>query len=455
MKKRVSTSLAALLAVAMAVTTGCGSAGAGTSSSTQQAAAGSTSAAAQSAVAASSASAADSGEDVTLSFWKEPHTDKEDEYWADIISQFNKEYPNIHVEFLNVPWDSHVEKETAAFASGNGPDVSFQVEQYVTYAKNGYLMDLNSYISDDKKAGYPQSALDYCTYDGKLVGIPFIAGDSVMFYNKDLFAAAGITDTPKTWDDFLADAQKLTLDKNGDGETDQWGVMYEYNDYWQPLTFIEQAGGDLWNANKTNVGFNNDAGVKGLSFFGDLYNKYKVALPVDKYNSVDEERAYFYNGQVAMYPGQIQVGATIKGASSVNLGAFAIPSGPASDSTHADWSFANIGMLSICSQTKHPEEAWKFVEFVTRPEVESQYLSKVGFFSPQVATNDLMYKGDEIMALAAEGIKKLQVSPTSDYADAMFSNLTKLYDSVARGAASPKDAIQQLDDTLKAISGEE
>jgi multiple sugar transport system substrate-binding protein len=59
------------------------------------------------------------------------------------------------------------------------------------------------------------------------------------------------------------------------------------------------------------------------------------------------------------------------------------------------------------------------------------------------------------MALAAEGIKKLQVSPTSDYADAMFSNLTKLYDSVARGAASPKDAIQQLDDTLKAISGEE
>ena len=81
-------------------------------------------------------------------------------------------------------------------------------------------------------------------------------------------------------------------------------------------------------------------------------------------------------------------------------------------------------------------------------------LSEVGFFSPQLATNDLMYEGDEIMAIAAESIKELQVSPASDYANAMMQNLKTLYESVARGVSTPAEAIQAMDDSMKAISGE-
>ena len=128
------------------------------------------------------------------------------------------------VEFLNVAWDSVVEKETAAFAAGSGPDVSFQTEQFPLYAKNGYLTALDDYVSDDKRAGYPESALEYCSYDGQLMGVPFVALDSVMFYNKDLFEEAGITEVPTTWDELVDVAKKLTLDKDGDGETDQWGM---------------------------------------------------------------------------------------------------------------------------------------------------------------------------------------------------------------------------------------
>ena len=125
---------------------------------------------------------------------------RQDEIWASMIAEFNKEYPNISVEFLNVAWDSVVEKETAEFAAGSGPDISFQTEQFPLYAKNGYLTALDDYVSDDKRAGYPESALEYCSYDGQLMGVPFVALDSVMFYNKDLFEEAGITEVPTTWD---------------------------------------------------------------------------------------------------------------------------------------------------------------------------------------------------------------------------------------------------------------
>lgn len=393
-------------------------------------------------------------ESVKLTFWKSPHSDREDEIWAGMIEQFNEENPNIEVEFLNVAWDSVVEKETAAFAAGSGPDVSFQTEQFPLYAKNGYILSLEDYADEEKRAGYPESALSYCSYDGQLMGIPFVALNSVMFYNKDMFEEAGITEVPTTWDELEEAAKKLTLDKDGDGETDQWGMMFEMDDYWQPLTYIIQAGTDMWNENRTNIGFNNEAGVAGLSFFDKLYHEDQVVLPVEKYSSKDEERAYFYNGQVAMFPQQIHYSNIIREASDINLGAFELPAGPAEDEEHAKWNFANIGMLSISSQTEHPDAAWKFVEFMTRPEIEKTYLSEVGFFSPQLATNDLMYEGDEVMAVAAESIKNLQVSPSSDYANAMLLNLKTMYDSVARGASTPADAIQTMEDTMKAISGE-
>ena len=76
------------------------------------------------------------------------------------------------------------------------------------------------------------------------MGIPFVALNSVMFYNKDMFEEAGITKVPETWEELREAAKKLTQDKNGDGETDQWGMMYEMDDYWQPLTYIIQAGAD-------------------------------------------------------------------------------------------------------------------------------------------------------------------------------------------------------------------
>ena len=276
----------------------------------------------------------EAGDEIKLTFWKSPHSDREDEIWADIIEGFNEENPNIQVEFLNVAWDSVVEKETAAFAAGSGPDISFQNEQFPLYAKNGYLLALDDYVDDEKLAGYPESALEYCSQDGKLMGIPFVALDSVMFYNKDMFEEAGITEVPKNWDELLEAARKLTKDTDGDGEIDQWGMMFEMNDYWQPLTYIIQAGGDLWNENRTNIGFNNEAGIEGLEFYNKLYNEEKVVLPLDKYTSIDEERSYFYNSQVAMCPSQIHMATTIREASDINLGAFDMPAGPADDPEH-------------------------------------------------------------------------------------------------------------------------
>lgn len=105
-------------------------------------------------------------------------------------------------------------------------------------------------------------------------------------------------------------------------------MMFEMVTTGSQPTYIIQAGADQWNENRTNIGFNNEQGVEGLSFFNKLYNEEQVVLPLEKYTSKDEERAYFYNNQVAMFPQQIHYSNLIKEASDVNLGAFKLPAGP-------------------------------------------------------------------------------------------------------------------------------
>jgi len=399
--------------------------------------------------------AASADEKTTISFWKSPHSDREAEIWEGIIAQFNAEYPDIEVEFLVVPWGSVNQKELAAFAAGSPPDVSFQVEQYLTYAQSGKLVDVKPLMSADKLAAYPQGALDYCTYEDQLMGVPFVALNSVMFYNKDMFAEAGVT-PPTTWDELIEVGQKLTKDTDGDGVIDQYAMLFPSKpnlDQWVGVQFIEQAGGDMWNEDITNVGFNNEAGITGLQFIADLFNKYCIVPPIDTFSSTDEEKAAFYDGKIAMYPAQIHVGGNIRTANpDLNLGAALMPAGPAEDAVHANWSFANMGMLSIAADSPHQEEAWTFVQFVTRPEIESQYLSQVGFFSPQMATNDLMYLDDEIMTSAKEGIKTMQTSPASPNFEVMFSGLPVMMESVVREVATPAEAIAELEMTMETAS---
>jgi multiple sugar transport system substrate-binding protein len=346
----------------------------------------------------------------------------------------------------------------AAFSAGSPPDLSFQTENFLAYASADKLVKLEKYISPEKLAGYSKGALEYCKYRGELVGVPFVALNTVMFYNKDMFARAGITKTPSTWEELVQAAVACTRDTNGDGKPDEFGLLLRQKprfEIWHGINFIEQAGADMWNADTTNIGFNNEAGIRGVQFYADLFNKYKVVPPVDSFASQEEEQSAFYNEKVAMWPDQIQNVSAIRGANpKINLGAFLLPRGPAADETHATWAFANMGMLCIATDSKNPDETWTFLDFITRPEIESQYLSQVGFFSPQMATNDLMYQDDEIMKIAAPGIAIMQTSPASPNFEVMFSGVPTMLEKVVRGAATPDQAIKDLEKTFDEINAQ-
>jgi raffinose/stachyose/melibiose transport system substrate-binding protein len=133
----------------------------------------------------------------------------------ELITQFNSENKGDFtvVSKAQPDWPTLQQQIRSSISAGNAPDVFLYNYNPTDLAreKSGALMDWSSALDGDAdwKARFKQDNLDALTIGDQLVGIPGDQAPTLFYYNKDLFAKAGIDTFPTTWDEYLADAQKL------------------------------------------------------------------------------------------------------------------------------------------------------------------------------------------------------------------------------------------------------
>ena len=145
-----------------------------------------------------------------------------------------------------------------------------------------------------------QGVADFTTADGGQFGLPRDLNTIALYYNKDMFDAAGIPYPDDTWDwaKLVDVAKQLTKDGNGDGKADQWGFYTETTDmenYW--LSLVWQNGGDILAPDGKSTLLGTDQAAGGIQFLQDLIWKDKV-MP-DPAISAETGDA-FEQGQAAM-----------------------------------------------------------------------------------------------------------------------------------------------------------
>ena len=156
---------------------------------------------------------------VTLSMWSEWTSAAETKVFNKIFDGFQQKYPWITVDSRTGLTDNKI---TAAINSGQPPDsvLSFGVDNVGLWCSTGAWIDMTPYINGpdgvDMTSTFPPSALTYTSYNGNQCALPFLTDVTGMYYNLDMFKAAGISDPPKTTDELMADAKKLTQ-FNSDG----------------------------------------------------------------------------------------------------------------------------------------------------------------------------------------------------------------------------------------------
>jgi multiple sugar transport system substrate-binding protein len=280
-----------------------------------------------------------------------------------LAAQFHQEHPNITVEFQNVPSEQAGQKLTAQIAGGNPPDVAYLDAGSVNaFAARQALVNLDDYVSRSKIV----SADDYvpafklmAVYDNHMFGLPLDGESTGLFYRTDLFKAAGIEKPPTTWEEFQADAQKLT-----NPAKKQYGYIVfapESAYYWYP--WLWQSGGELLSKDGKQVLFNSDKAKQAADYYVGL-TKYS---PKDFLNSNSYDgRIAFASGKVAMYMAGAWFAGVLGGEYPKLKGKWA--AAPLPEGTNGCATTIAGDTLVMLSGGKNQDAAWKWIEFLSSKE---------------------------------------------------------------------------------------
>ncbi|MGI8433728.1 MAG: ABC transporter substrate-binding protein [Nocardioidaceae bacterium] len=296
---------------------------------------------------------------------------------------FHKLHPNITIEFQNVSADAASQKLSTQIAGGNPPDVAFvNASDTADFASRQSLVNLTNYIDRSevvKPDDYVDAFKTFVTYDGSLWGLPIDGESTGLFYRTDLFQAAGIDGPPTTWDEFQADAEKLTDPANKQYGYEVFAPEAAY--YWYP--WLYQAGGDLLTADGKDIAFTSDEAKKAAEFYVNLA-KYS---PPDYLNSNSYDgRVAFAEGQVGMY----MAGAWFAGVMHSEYpkidgdwAAAPLPDGPAGCKT----TIAGDSLIML-EGTKNSDAAWMWMEYLSQPDIlaEWTYKSEGGTLLPPLTS---------------------------------------------------------------------
>ncbi len=169
-------------------------------------------------------SGAASGEKVTLKFQSLAYQKTTVAASKKIVADWNAANPNIQVEYVQGSWDSVHDQLVTQFQGGTAPDIIHDESADITgFAQQGYLADLSPYLSQETKDAVPQGVWDSVSTDGKIFAGPTLLQSYVVFGNSALLEQAGVATTGDSlaWDQFQADAKKLT---NGSRKGLGWGL---------------------------------------------------------------------------------------------------------------------------------------------------------------------------------------------------------------------------------------
>ncbi|MFC8449925.1 extracellular solute-binding protein [Kitasatospora sp. NPDC057223] len=173
------------------------------------------------------------GERVTITFWHGWTQDNETRAIDDNIAAFERLHPNIRVKAVGGITDDKINQALRAGVGGT-PDVvsSFTTNSIGTFCAAHAFADLGPLLAKDgidAAATFPATMLAYTRYQGDQCALPLLGDAYGLYYNRTAFAAAGITDPPRTLSEFDADAVRLTIPR-GDGFR-QLGFLPVYHGY--------------------------------------------------------------------------------------------------------------------------------------------------------------------------------------------------------------------------------
>lgn len=290
-----------------------------------------------------------------------------------LIENFEAANPDITVKHTTFPYADYQTRVVAAKVAGQGPDVVQLFYGWLDQFVSGGL------IQPLDPAVFPHDAIEADFFPivsamkrgDDYYGLPTAVRSLALFYNKAIFAEAGL-EAPQNLEELLA-AAEATTKRDGSGNITSAGItmdMAGQDHHWWREVLIRQNGGEPYDA-EGNVAYDSEAGAAALKFYTDLQTEHNVGLV----GFMDEGQAAFRAGLAAMtIDGTFRLGAFADNP--FEWGVVELPADANGLRSNYSSYFANA--IGATAEGEELEAAQKFLQYISSPEAMEIWLDVVG-----------------------------------------------------------------------------
>ncbi len=381
-------------------------------------------------------------EQVTLDLWT---IDDPGEYHYVMAEEFDEQNPNITVNVRTVQFEDMVNDLARAIATGDAPDITYiDNPEVALFASRGLLMDLKPYIEDSDVINqddiYP-GPLASVTYEGGIYGIPRGANTIALYYNADMYEAAGLDpdNPPRTWDELYETSKALT-----DPENNVYGLAFSAvgteEGTFQFLPWLQMTGGDYDNVDT-------EGGVRALKLWKKLIDE-KIASPDTLVRGQWDSTGTFNAGSAAMSISGPWELPRMSEEADFDYRAAMLPV-PEQGATRA--SALGEGDNVVLANSDNPDAAFQFVEYMYSQ--MDRVWNEFGYLpASDVEVSDP--NNPEIYAVFEESMQYARNrGPHPEWPRISKAIQTAIQSSLT-GQASAQDALATAQDTIDGVLGQ-
>lgn len=299
--------------------------------------------------------------------------------WADMIEEFEAQNPDIRLNIVEGPNATNLIEDlyTSSFLLGDSPyDLIYMDIVWVPkFAAAGWLQDLSDRVSPEDLSDFLDGDINGGRYEGGLYRMPFRSDGGMLYYREDLLNAAGFQ-PPETTQDLIEQAQALQASSDV-----TWGYVWQGRQY-EGLSamFVEllEGFGGFWvDPDTDEVGLDQQAAIDAIAFLKETIDQGISPSGVTTYQEEEARRLFQSGGAVFMrnwpyvWPLANSDDSPVQG----NIAIKPMIHAPGFDSGACQGGWG----IGISRTTRHPDEAWRAIEFFTSPEIQKQFILDNGY----------------------------------------------------------------------------
>lgn len=373
----------------------------------------------------------------TITLWYYWENQMQQQTLASVLDTYNSSQNNVTVQTKYIPFADFKKQLSIGVVSDALPDiVIIDNPDHAAYASMGIFADLTDKLKDwPDMQQYYQGPINSCTLDGKLYGLPFGSNCLMLYYNTDMFSAAGLSTPPATWDDLLTDAKKLTTDK-----VTGFAVSSPQNEE-GTFGFLPF----LWSTGNTSFQINNEGGIKALTLYKDLVDSGAMSKEVINWTQGDVMHQFISGNVAMMINGPWQVPTMREQAKDLKWKVALIPQDKQLASDLGGENFAVIN-------NKNVDASVDLLKWIASPDVMKTYIDKYGYIASRKDVSATQFSGDDIMRAFVDQMQYANPRGPSPKRPDISNAISTAFSEVLIGgdpAAAAKKAQDAIDGIVK------